>query len=128
MLIDDQFLDTIQDQAKHSPRLRQNYNLHESLNEKSQKLINVLEPGTQFKIHRHRNNIACVFVLRGCVDYIFFDELGQEKERFHLDPQKGNYGIKIPAGIWHSMVVNESSAIIEVKDGPFTPLAEEDIL
>lgn len=128
MLIDDLFLNQIQTQAKESPRLRMNYNLHDSFEEKAQKLLNVLEPGTQFKIHRHSDSIACVFILRGKVDYIFYNEQGEETERFHLDASQGNYGVKIPVGTWHSMEVLEPSAIYEVKDGPYRPLSEKDIL
>ena len=42
---------------------------------------------------------------------------------------KGNYGIHIPANQWHTLDVLESGSVLfEVKDGPYTPLDEKDIL
>lgn len=46
MLINDEFLNTVSNQAKASPRLRMNYNLHGSLDDKVQRMFNALEPGT----------------------------------------------------------------------------------
>ena len=34
MVIDSELLDKVSEQAKHSPRLRMNYNFHQSLDEK----------------------------------------------------------------------------------------------
>ena len=47
MLINKQLLDQVSQQAKESPRLRMNYNLHDELDAKAQRLLNALEPGTQ---------------------------------------------------------------------------------
>ena len=44
MIINDQLLDDITSKAEASPRLRMNYNLHDSLDAKAQRLINVLLP------------------------------------------------------------------------------------
>jgi cupin fold WbuC family metalloprotein len=45
-IINKELLDEITRQAKESPRLRMNYNLHDNLDAKAQKLLNALEPGT----------------------------------------------------------------------------------
>ena len=65
MLIDDKLLDKISEEAKNSPRLRMNLNLHDSLEAPAQRLINAVEPGTKFQIHRHQNTSASTFVIRG---------------------------------------------------------------
>jgi len=54
MLIDDNLLDKVTEQAKARVRLRMNYNLHDSLDAKAQRLLNALEPGTVLPVHRHR--------------------------------------------------------------------------
>ena len=46
MTIDNQLRSTISSQAKASPRLRQNYDLRNSEEDKSQRMLNALEPGT----------------------------------------------------------------------------------
>ena len=128
MIIDDKLLDEVSAQAKIADRHRMNYNLHESLDAKAQRLLNALEPETILPIHRHRHTAETYVLLRGRIDVMFYNDLGAEIKRFVLDPKKGNYGVQIPRGQWHSLEVKESSVILEVKDGPYTPVAPEDIL
>jgi len=46
-----------------------------------------------------------------------------------LNPSEGNYGGDIPIGRWHSLEVLESGTVIfEVKDGPYMPIEEKDML
>ena len=128
MIIDDQLLDNVAAKAEESPRLRMNYNLHDSLEAKAQRLINVLLPGSPLPIHRHRHTAETYVILRGKMFVVFYNDIGAQTERYLLDPTQGNYGVQIPAGQWHGIEVIEPSAIFEVKDGPYTPLEPEDIL
>lgn len=128
MIIDDKLLDSITAEAEGSPRLRMNRNLHDSLDAKAQRLINVLLPGTVLPIHRHRHTAETYILLRGRMDVVFFNDMGGAVARFILDPRQGNYGLHIPAGQWHTVEVMEPSAILEVKDGPYTPIHPEDTL
>lgn len=128
MIIDDSLLDKVTSEAETSPRLRMNYNLHDSLYAKAQRLINVLLPGTILPIHRHRHTAETYVLLRGKMFVVFYDDLGGQVERYLLDPTIGNYGVQILAGQWHGIEVIEPSTIFEVKDGPYTPLAPEDIM
>ena len=105
-----------------------NYNLHESLDAKAQRLINVLLPNTILPIHRHRHTSETYVLLRGKMFVIFYNEIGGQIERYLLDPTIGNYGVQIPKGQWHTVEVIEPSALLEVKDGPYTPLTPEDIM
>ena len=128
MIIDDQLLDNVTVKAEESPRLRMNYNLHDSLDAKAQRLINVLLPGTPLPIHRHKHTAETYIILRGKMIVVFYNDLGAQTERILLDPTNGNYGVQIPKGQWHGIEVIEPSAIFEVKDGPYTPLEPEDML
>ena len=128
MIINDILLNEITEDAKESPRLRMNYNFHESLDANAQRLINVLLPGTVLPIHRHRHTAETYVLLRGKMFVVFYDDLGSQTERFLLDPTIGNYGVNIPRGQWHGIEVIEPSAIFEVKDGPYMPIEPEDIL
>ena len=74
MLIDNNLLDQVTEQAKSSERLRMNYNLHDSLDAKAQRLLNALEPGTILSIHRHRHTAETYIVLRGSIIVIFYDD------------------------------------------------------
>lgn len=46
MLIDKTLLDQLTAQAKSSPRLRQHYDLRDSSDDGSQRMLNAIEPGT----------------------------------------------------------------------------------
>lgn len=128
MIINNKLLDEVTAQAKASERLRMNYNLHESLDAKAQRLLNALEPGTVLPIHRHPHTAETYILLRGCIDVMFYDETGAEVQRFALNPLTGNYGVHIPKGQWHTLEVLESAVIMEVKDGPYKPLDPEDLM
>lgn len=128
MIINNGLLDEVTAKAEESPRLRMNFNLHDSLDAKAQRLINVLLPGTVLPIHRHRYTAETYVLLRGKMFVVFYNDLGAQIERYLLDPTIGNYGVQIPAGQWHGIEVIEPSAIFEVKDGPYTPLQPEDTL
>lgn len=128
MILNNELLDKVTAEAEVSPRLRMNYNLHESLDAKAQRLINVLLPGTILPIHRHRHTAETYVLLRGKMFVVFYDEMGGQAERYLLDPTIGNYGVQIPKGQWHTIEVIEPAAILEVKDGPYTPLTPEDMM
>ncbi len=128
MIIDDKVLDEVTRKAAESPRLRMNFNLHDSLDAKAQRLLNVLLPGTVLPIHRHRHTAETYVILRGKMFVVFYNEMGGQIERYLLDPTIGNYGVQIPVGQWHGIEVIEPSTIFEVKDGPYTPLEPEDML
>ena len=128
MILNDELLDKVTAEALASPRLRMNFNLHESLDAKAQRLINVLLPGTVLPIHRHRHTAETYVLLRGKMSVVFYDGTGSQIERYLLDPALGNYGVQIPKGQWHTVEVIEPSAIFEVKDGPYMPLDPEDMM
>ncbi len=128
MIIDNSLLDKVEEEARRSPRLRMNRNIHESFDDRVQQMINVLIPGTLMPVHRHLHSSETFILLRGKMFVMYYDELGREVERILLDPLAGNYGVNIPKGQWHGVEVIETSAILEVKEGPYTPLTPENIL
>lgn len=128
MIINDELLDKVAAEAEASPRRRMNYNLHESLDAKAQRLINVLLPGTVLPVHRHMRTAETYALLRGRMCVVFYNDMGAQTERFLLDPAIGCYGVQIPKGQWHTIEVIEPSAILEVKDGPYAPIQPEDML
>jgi cupin fold WbuC family metalloprotein len=129
MLLDNNLLDLVTEQAKESERLRMNYNLHESLDAKAQRLLNALEPGTILPIHRHTHTAETYIVLRGSIKVLFYDINKNLVNQYLVNPEEGVYGVHIPSGQWHTLEVMETGTVIfEVKDGPYAPLGEEDIL
>lgn len=128
-ILDTVLLDKITAEAKASPRLRMNYNLHERLDAKAQRLFNALEPGTELPVHRHPGTAETYVVVRGRLAVLSYDAEGRLSERVELDPRQGRFGAQIPKNAWHTVEALESGTVIfEVKDGPYAPLAPENVL
>ena len=130
MRIDKSLLDKLTVEAKESPRLRMNFDLRDSPEDTSQRMLNALEPGTVLPIHRHQKTSETVVCLRGRIKEIFYDELERRvTDIYELSPNGPCLGLNIPAGQWHSVEVMESgTVIIEIKNGVYEPLSEVDIL
>lgn len=65
MVIDKKLLDNVSEQAKASPRLRMNYNFHQSLDEKCHRFLNAVEPGTEVPIHKHPTKDETFVIMLG---------------------------------------------------------------
>ena len=140
-LIDRILLDGLHEKARNSERLRQNFDLRTTPEDGSQRMLNALEPSTRVPIHRHLKTSETVICLEGCLDWVFYEELPnmdaggpvhdgemaqdetnfKETARFRVCPREGTYGIQVPQGAWHSVVVHERSTILEAKDGAYVP-------
>ena len=138
-LLDKELLSELHEKAAASERLRQNFDLRTTPEDGSQRMLNVLEVGTKVPIHRHLKTSESVICLEGCLDWVFYEEQSgvdtggpvhdgemasdetqfAEVARFRICPREQKYGIQIPLGVWHSIVVHEPSTIFEAKDGAY---------
>ena len=126
MKITQAILDQLTEQAKASPRLRMNYDLRNSAEDKSQRMLNALEPGTVLPIHRHRSTSETVVCIRGHFEEYFYDENGNLTETVDMVP--GGIVLNIEIGQWHSLKSLESGTVLlEIKDGAYEPIGPEDI-
>ena len=141
--IDKALLDDLFAKAKVSDRKRMNYDLRTSPDDKSQRMLNALLPGTSVPVHRHPRSNENVICLKGRLVEIVFEEVTSydndddnfpmamesgdvvkrtrlvEKERIMLDPSVGNFGCVVPAGAWYTVEVLESCVIFDAKDGKY---------
>lgn len=137
--IDKQLIRNLYDNAVVNPRLRQNYDLRNSVEDKSQRMLNALMPGTEVPIHRHPISNETVICLSGKIVEVIYEEdniakdlvMGMDAQdipsvtrykvaaRYMLDPSIGNFGCVVPAGSWHTVEILEPSVIFEAKDGAF---------
>ena len=136
--INKELLEGLFEQAKVSPRLRQNFDLRTSEADTSQRMLNALLPGTEVPIHRHEDTTETVVCLCGRVEEILYEEVVEyvkeqtsgteevmrkkgfkEVARYLLCPAEGRYGIQVPKGAWHTIRVLEPSVIFEAKDGAY---------
>ena len=130
MKITQALLDKLTEQAKASSRLRMNYDLRNSDGDQSQRMLNAIEPGSPMPIHRHKYTSETVVCLRGRLVWEFYDELERTcTDAIELTPNGQVVALNVPAGQWHTVKALESgSVILEMKEGPYEPLGEEDIL
>lgn len=130
MKIDTSLLDALTAQAKASPRLRMNFDLRNSPQDGSQRMLNAIEPGSRIPIHRHRKSSETVVVIRGALREIFYDETGRNVIEV-IDVKKDGdcFALNIPIDQWHSVESLKSGTVImETKDGPYEPAKPEDFL
>ena len=128
-LTGDSFLDELSDKAKASPRHRMHFDLRDTTEDGSMRMFNALEPETVIPIHCHTNTSEDVVCIRGSVEEILFDNLGNELTRFRLSPSLGIMHCHVPMGIFHTCRSIESgSVILEFKNGKYNPDTTETLL
>ena len=126
MLLSTIVLDELTAQAKASPRLRMNLDLRNSPEDRSQRMLNALEPGTVMSIHRHKGSSETCVCVRGHFEEYFYDENGVLTDTIDMVP--GGAVLNIEKGQWHSLRCLESGTILlEAKDGTYHPLDEDEI-
>lgn len=129
MKISKDLLDTLTALAKASPRLRMNYDLRNSPEDQSQRMLNALEPGTELPIHRHRNSSETVAILRGRAVQWLYDEEGNVVEKVLLEVGGDIPAMNVEKGQWHRLECLESgTVIVEFKDGAYEPVGAEDVM
>lgn len=128
-IINKNLLDEVSSQAKASPRLRINYNFHQSLDDLCHRMLNALEPGTEVPIHHHPDKDEAFVILRGKIRVTTYCDDSSDAESVILSQDDGCYGVNIPKNVWHTLEALEpNSCIFESKQGPFVPHEEEGIL
>lgn len=128
-IIDNQLMDSVTAQAKQSPRLRMNYNFHQSLEDKCHRFLNAMEMGTQVAVHHHITKDETLVVLRGKVRVLIYNDEGEITENEVIDPKEGRFGVDIPKNTWHTVECMEPGTVVfEVKEGPFVPHEIDGIL
>lgn len=129
MIIDKKLLDDLSGQAKASSRLRQSFDLRNTPEDNSQRMLNALEPGTVMLIHRHLASSETVTLLRGKICWHFYNDEGNETESIVLDANGDVRCINVEKARWHSLECLESgSVLLECKDGRYEPLSEKEVL
>lgn len=130
MIITQAILDDLTRQAQSSPRLRMAMDLRNSPEDKSQRILNAIEPGSPLPIHRHRDTNETVTCLRGRIVEEFYDDLERRcTDAIELTPGGPVVAINIPAGQWHTVRALETGTVVlEAKNGEYEPLGDEDIL
>ena len=127
-IIDDILIDNLAEEAKKSPRLRMNYNFHQSLQDKCHRFLNAMEPGTIIPVHHHPTKEETFVVLRGKIRVTTYNDNGEMLESCVISQEEGRYGVDIPKNVWHGVECLEPSVLLECKEGPFVEHEVDGIL
>lgn len=123
-------LDNLTKEAKELPRLRKHMDLRNNAEDQSQRMVIAIEPGSVVPIHRHQKTSETIVCLRGKIVVEFYDDFERIcTESIILTPNGQTVAVNIPIGQWHTAHALESGTVImEMKDGPYEPLTDVDIL
>ncbi len=128
-IIDSDLLKVLSEKASTNPRLRHNYNLHNSLDDICQRLLNAMEPGSYIRPHRHaiHPKPELFYAVAGELGLIIFSDDGQIKETCRLTIVGDIHGVEIAPAIWHTVIsLKKGSVFLEVKPGPYMPLSTDE--
>ncbi len=121
-ILDSALLTRLSQLAAASSRLRQNYNLHDSLEESCQRLLIAMEPGSYIRPHRHllEPKPECLIGLRGRMALVTFEDEGAVEQLRIFGHGEPIFGLDIPVGVWHTVVCLETGSVFfETKPGPY---------
>ena len=131
--LDRALFDAVAAEALQSPRLRLNHNLHQPP-DLVQRFLNVLQPGTYVRPHRHlRPNpgegFECFVVLQGAIGLVLLDDQGKVMHIERLEAGGEVCGVDLQEGHFHTLVALTPAAVMfEIKQGPYVPTADKDFL
>ncbi len=120
--VDAAVFDALSEQARTSVRRRRNLNFHPANDYPSNRLLNAIEPDSYVPPHRHLDPTKdeTLFVLRGSIGVLLFDEQGALTDRRVIVAGGDTVGIDIPHGVIHSLVALQPGTVaFEAKAGPF---------
>lgn len=127
-LITQQLMDTLCQKAEETPRLRMNHNFHPTLDDKVQRFLNAMEPGTVIDIHHHKVD-EMLILLQGSVKVLLYNDDKEIIDEAILSAKTENYGVQMPAIVWHTVECLEPHTVLfEVKEGPFIEHEDSGIL
>lgn len=122
-------LHQLSEEARHSPRLRKNYNLHPSNESRCHRLLNAIEPASYIRPHRHLDpeKDETFVLMSGRLGVVTFADDGSVVETVLLSRETGNLAADMPSGVYHTAVSLEPGTVFyEAKAGPYLPLTEEE--
>ncbi len=131
--VDQALFDRVAAVALERPRLRHNYNFHQG-SDLVQRFLNVLQPGTYVRPHRHVRDqpgigFECFLVLQGAIGFFVMDSNGTIVQLERLEAKGPLRGIELAENQFHTLVALEPhSVIFELKQGPYQPTEDKDFL
>ena len=129
MLLNKDLFEQIAKEAAKSPRLRKAFDLRDSEDENTQRMLNVLMPGTKTAIHRHQDTSETILCIYGSAIERFYDADGNETEVVKMVAGVDIPGVVVEVGRFHSLeATHELGVLCGVKAGIYQPVSPEDVI
>lgn len=129
MRIDDDLLSRLTEQAKANPRKRMHFDLRDSAEDTSMRMLNAIEPDSVVPVHRHMMTSEDIICIKGEMDVALYDDDGVLTEKVKLIPGSSCQAVHIPAGVYHASESRMSgSVILEFKNTKYDPDTCEEML
>ena len=127
MRFDDSFIEQLSELARKNPRMRQHYDLRDSEEDGSMRMLNAIEPETVIHVHRHPMTSEDVVVLRGKAEEVLYDDNGNVLERIVMEPGTKCMGCHVSKGQYHTCKsMKPGTVIIEFKNTKYDPVGTEE--
>jgi len=126
-------MDSIAQQARSNSRRRQNYNFHEH-SERVQRFLNVLQPGTYVRPHRHQrvpevNGFEFFLVVQGAIGLLVMNEQGESIHTELLSANGATRAVELAEGTYHTLVaLMPDTVMLELKEGPYEVQTDKEFL
>ncbi|MBD2081217.1 WbuC family cupin fold metalloprotein [Leptolyngbya sp. FACHB-17] len=126
-------MDSIAEQARSSPRQRKNHNFHEH-HDRVQRFLNVLQPGTYVRPHRHvrpadADGFEFFLVLQGAIGILILNQSGSVIHTEKISATGTTRGVELGEGMFHTLIALEPDTVMfELKEGPYVPMDDKDFL
>lgn len=104
--------------------------LHKSAHEPLHRMLNVIQPGSYVRPHRHVEppNVEAWVLLRGAVAFFTFEEDGRVRDCLPLEAGGEYFGVDLAPGIFHGLLALAPDTVLyEVKTGPYVPASEKSL-
>ncbi|MDV2990359.1 MAG: hypothetical protein N4J56_000013 [Chroococcidiopsis sp. SAG 2025] len=131
--LDRELIERIATQARQSPRLRQTYSFHDGL-EKVQRFVNILQPGTYVRPHRHCrdggiNGFEFFLVCQGALGMLVMNDRGEIVTTELVSAGGAVWGLELPEATYHTAVaLAPDTIILELKEGPYNSSTDKEFL
>ncbi|MEY0436509.1 WbuC family cupin fold metalloprotein [Providencia huaxiensis] len=122
--IDNKIIENIYIEAKDSPRKRAHYLLHNSHQDKVQRLLIALVKGSYVEPHYHelQHQWEMFFILEGSLKLTTLDRNENIIKTDIIGANTPIIAVEIPSNEIHSLeCLSDKALILEIKEGPFDP-------
>ena len=119
-IIDDKLIEETAKKSRESSRKRDVFRLHESDSAKVQRLINVVQPESEVKPHKHEDTDELFISLKGEIKVNEYDNQGIINKTCIISQNSHEIAVEIEAGTWHSLEsLKPDSAVMIIMEGPY---------